>query len=39
MKQNKTYLLYQKIADILIRDITQNKYSANDVLPSEKKLA
>ncbi|EAZ89808.1 phosphonate metabolism transcriptional regulator PhnF [Crocosphaera chwakensis] len=39
MKQNKKYFLYQKIADILIKDINQKKYTANEVLPSEKKLA
>ncbi len=39
MKEHKKYFLYQKIADILIRDINQKKYSENEVLPSEKKLA
>ena len=39
MKEKKKYFLYQKIADILIRDINQKKYRANEVLPSEKKLA
>ena len=35
----KKKFLYQKIADFLIGDINQKKYNANDVLPSEKKLA
>ena len=39
MKQKKRYFLYQKIADILIQDINQKKYTANEVFPSENKLA
>ncbi|MGK7940629.1 MAG: phosphonate metabolism transcriptional regulator PhnF [Crocosphaera sp.] len=39
MKNKKQYFLYQKIANILIRDINQKKYTTNEVLPSEKKLA